>query len=81
MFRDDFVWGVGTSSYQFEGDRDDVPRGLCIWDTYIEENKARTSGHDAKVACDHIHKYKELRITDSQLTGAEFFLMEPVRLI
>lgn len=33
MFRDDFVWGVGTSSYQFEGDRDDVPRGLCIWDT------------------------------------------------
>ena len=59
MFRDDFVWGVGTSSYQFEGDRDDVPRGLCIWDTYIEENKARTSGHDAKVACDHIHKYKE----------------------
>ncbi len=57
MFDKDFVWGVATSAYQIEGGDATDGRGKCIWDTFAEEQ--RCQGADAKVACDHIHRYRE----------------------
>lgn len=58
MFRDDFVWGAASSAYQIEGRDAQDDCGKCIWDTFAEEGKI-IDGQDAKVACDHIHRYKE----------------------
>ncbi len=58
MFREDFVWGVASSAYQIEGRDAKDGAGKCIWDTFSEEGKV-FEDHDAYVACDHIHQYKE----------------------
>lgn len=58
MFREDFAWGVASSSYQIEGRDANDGMGVCAWDLFCEEG-SKTRGHDAKVACDHIHRYKE----------------------
>lgn len=58
MFRDDFVWGVASSSYQIEGTDPDDGRGRNIWDTFIEQG-GTYEHHNAEVACDHMHRYEE----------------------
>ncbi|MBQ0001311.1 MAG: beta-glucosidase [Clostridiales bacterium] len=58
MFREDFVWGVASSSYQIEGRDPEDGAGKCIWDTFQEEGHIRDND-DAMVACDHMHRYKE----------------------
>lgn len=58
MFRDDFVWGVASSAYQIEGRDNEDGCGKCIWDTFTEEGKVHED-HNAYVACDHMHRYKE----------------------
>jgi len=58
MFRDDFVWGVASSSYQIEGSDPEDGMGKNVWDTFMEKGKMKDKG-DAKVSCDHIHHYKE----------------------
>ncbi len=58
MFRDDFVWGVASSSYQVEGREEGDGCGKSIWDTFAEEGKI-LDGYDSRVACDHMHRYKE----------------------
>ena len=40
MFRDDFVWGVSTASYQIEGGVKEGGRGETIW----RMDAVRTSG-------------------------------------
>lgn len=64
MFRDDFVWGVASSAYQIEGRGEGDGCGKNIWDTFTEQGRIM-DGHDAYVACDHMHRYKE----DYQLMG------------
>lgn len=59
MFRDDFVWGVASSSYQIEGTRPEDDRGVCTWDVFTEGDAKKTRGDNGKVACDHINRYKE----------------------
>ena len=34
MFRDDFVWGVASSSYQVEGTDANDGRGKNVWDAF-----------------------------------------------
>ncbi|MGN0482713.1 MAG: GH1 family beta-glucosidase [Lachnospiraceae bacterium] len=58
MVRDDFVWGVATSSYQIEGRDAQDGCGTCVWDTFTVEGHVRDD-QNAYVACDHIHRYKE----------------------
>lgn len=58
-FDKEFIFGVATSSYQIEGAFNEDGRTPSIWDTF-----ARTEGkvyemHNADVACDHYHRYKE----------------------
>ncbi|WP_029067414.1 family 1 glycosylhydrolase [Lachnobacterium bovis] len=58
MLRNDFVWGVATSSYQIEGKDEKIPQGECVWDTFIKKEGTIFGGHNADVACDELHKYK-----------------------
>ncbi len=58
-FREDFVWGTATSSYQIEGRGDDPQKGLNIWDVYTKEPGRIYEGHTGDVACDHFHHYRE----------------------
>ncbi|MBE5840828.1 MAG: beta-glucosidase [Butyrivibrio sp.] len=58
MFRNDFIWGVATSSYQIEGRDANDGAGLNIWDDFVKKGTI-VDGSDADVACDFIHRYKE----------------------
>lgn len=58
-FRDDFIWGVATSSYQIEGAWNADDKGLSIWDVYSKTHGKVFEGHTGDVACDHYHRYKE----------------------
>lgn len=58
MFRDDFVWGVASSSYQVEGRDAQDGAGKCIWDVFAGEGRV-WNNQNADVACDHIHRYRE----------------------
>ncbi len=55
---DNFLWGTAASAYQIEGTDPDDGRGRCIWDTFAEEGRI-FGHHNADVACDHMHRYKE----------------------
>ncbi|MBQ7973028.1 MAG: beta-glucosidase [Lachnospiraceae bacterium] len=59
MFREDFVWGVASSSYQVEGKDPGDGSGKSVWDTFTEGDAPKTRGHNGNVSCDHIHRYKE----------------------
>ena len=56
-FPKDFLWGVATASHQIEGAYNEDGKSLNIWDALIDDNIL--FGGDAKVACDHYHRYKE----------------------
>lgn len=58
-FRDDFVWGVATASYQIEGAAFDDGRGLSVWDMAVRKPGFVWEGHTGDVACDHYHRYAE----------------------
>lgn len=58
MFKEDFVWGVASSAYQIEGRDEQDGCGISIWDTFCEEGRVY-GGQNARVACDHIHRYPE----------------------
>jgi len=58
-FRDDFVWGVATSSYQVEGAAFADGKGRSIWDDFCHTPGKVYGGHTADVGCDHYHRYPE----------------------
>ncbi len=58
-FRDDFVWGAATASYQIEGAAYEDGKGLSIWDTFCRQPGRVFEGHSGDVACDHYHRFKE----------------------
>ncbi len=58
-FRDDFVWGAATASYQIEGAADIDGKGASVWDTFAHTDGKVWQGHTGDVACDHYHRYKE----------------------
>lgn len=43
MFRDDFVWGVASSSYQVEGTDANDGRGKTVWDAFTEAGRISKS--------------------------------------
>ncbi|XP_052113036.1 hydroxyisourate hydrolase-like isoform X3 [Arachis duranensis] len=56
-FPTDFVFGSGTSAYQWEGAVSEDGRTPNIWDTYAHAGFAH--GDTGDIACDGYHKYKE----------------------
>ncbi|KAL4395399.1 hypothetical protein AHAS_Ahas02G0248100 [Arachis hypogaea] len=57
-FPNDFVFGSGTSAYQWEGAADEDGRTPSVWDTYAHDGYVH-GGQNGDVACDGYHKYKE----------------------
>ncbi len=58
-FPDGFAWGVATSAFQIEGAVKEDGRGASIWDTYAHTPGKIKDGHNADVANDHYHRYKD----------------------
>ncbi|PIN18008.1 Beta-glucosidase, lactase phlorizinhydrolase [Handroanthus impetiginosus] len=55
-FPADFVFGSGTTAYQYEGAAFQDGRTPSIWDTFAHSGHA--SGANGDVTCDGYHKYK-----------------------
>ena len=58
-FRDDFVWGAATASYQIEGAAYKDGKGLNIWDVFCRDPGKVYGDHNGDVACNHYELYKE----------------------
>jgi beta-glucosidase len=54
-----FLWGVATSAFQIEGATAEDGRGESIWDRFAATPGAIEDGSDARVACDHYHRWQE----------------------
>ena len=58
-FRDDFVWGAATASYQVEGAAFEDGKGANIWDTFSHTPGKIADKSTGDIACDHYYKYRE----------------------
>ncbi|RAR56660.1 broad-specificity cellobiase [Paraburkholderia unamae] len=58
-FKEDFVWGVATSSYQIEGAAHEDGRGASIWDAFCRVPGKVVNGESGDVACDHYHRFEQ----------------------
>ncbi|CAG4904361.1 GH1 family beta-glucosidase [Paraburkholderia gardini] len=58
-FKEDFVWGVATSSYQIEGAAHEDGRGPSIWDAFCNVPGKVVNGENGDVACDHYHRIEQ----------------------
>jgi beta-glucosidase len=73
-FPNGFLWGVATSAFQIEGAHDIDGRGPSIWDTYANQTGCIGDGSNAKVACDHYHRFAEdIGLMESLGVGAYRF--------
>ncbi|MCF6469615.1 beta-glucosidase [Nonomuraea sp. MG754425] len=54
-----FTWGAATSAYQIEGAVAEDGRGASIWDTFTKVPGRVLNGHNADVAIDHYHRYRD----------------------
>merc|ERR1719222_387810 len=50
-FPTDFVWGLGTASYQIEGAYNEGGRGASMWDTFSGADTAGMPGGDCSYCC------------------------------
>lgn len=58
-FKNDFIFGTATASYQIEGGFNEGGRTASIWDTFSKTNEKTFMGHTGDIACDHYHRFKE----------------------
>ncbi|CAE5960026.1 unnamed protein product [Arabidopsis arenosa] len=58
-FPKDFIWGTATAAFQVEGAVDEGCRGPSMWDTFTKKFPHRCENHNADVAVDFYHRYKE----------------------
>lgn len=58
-FKENFVWGAATASYQIEGGWNADGKGLSVWDTFSHTTGKVFGGHTGDVACDHYHRFRE----------------------
>ncbi len=58
-FKEGFVWGAATASYQIEGAAFTDGRGPSVWDMFSRIPGAVVEGQSGETACDHYHRYQE----------------------
>jgi len=58
-FKNDFVWGVASASYQIEGAFNKDGKGMSVWDMFCKQPGRIIDGSSGDIACDHYHRYKE----------------------
>ncbi|KFK35218.1 hypothetical protein AALP_AA5G255600 [Arabis alpina] len=58
-FPDDFVFGTAASAFQYEGATDEGGKSPAIWDHFSRTYPERTKMHNADVAIDFYHRYKD----------------------
>ena len=56
VFPKDFLWGVTTAAYQYEGAADEDGKGPSIWDTFTHLPGTVHHGDNGDIACDHYHR-------------------------
>jgi beta-glucosidase len=54
-----FVWGTATSAHQIEGAADAGGKGASIWDRFCADPDRIADRSDARVACDHYHRFRD----------------------
>ena len=55
--KDDFLWGVATSSFQIEGANDVDGKLESVWDRFCSTPDKIKNREHAKLACDHYNRY------------------------
>jgi beta-glucosidase len=58
-FREDFIWGASTASYQIEGAWNAEGKGPSIWDTFTHTPGKIAGGDTGDTACNHYRRYRE----------------------
>jgi len=58
-FRNDFVWGGASASYQIEGAVNEDGRGASVWDMFCKQPGRIVNNATGDIACDHYHRYRE----------------------
>lgn len=58
-FKEGFVWGAATASYQIEGAAYEGGKGLSNWDVFCKQPGNIYENHNGDVACDHYHRMEE----------------------
>jgi beta-glucosidase len=58
-FRDDFIWGGTSASYQIEGAAFEDGKGASVWDMFVRQEGRIADGQIGDVACDHYHLYQK----------------------
>ena len=58
-FRNDFMWGAATASFQIEGAWNEDGKSPSIWDEFCHRGGKIEDNSNGDIACDHYHRYKE----------------------
>ncbi len=58
-FRNDFLWGTATSSYQIEGAAHADGKAPSVWDALCQVDGAIADGTSGEHACDHYNRFQE----------------------
>ncbi|AEE80017.1 Beta-glucosidase 30 [Arabidopsis thaliana] len=58
-FPDDFIFGTAASAFQYEGATSEGGKSPTIWDHFSLTYPERTKMHNADVAIDFYHRYKD----------------------
>jgi beta-glucosidase len=59
LFPRGFLWGVATSAFQIEGGAEVDGRGPSVWDTFAAQPGKIEDASNARVTCDHYHRWIE----------------------
>ena len=57
--KNDFIWGVATSSYQIEGAHNIDGRGLSVWDVFSHTGGKVNNNDNGDIACDHYRLWEQ----------------------
>lgn len=81
-FPEGFVFGTGSSNYQYEGAVSEDGRGKGTWDIFAHTPGMVKDGKNADVAIDHYHRYKEdVQIMKNMNTDAYRFSISWPRIV